>query len=294
MTSNVKTSVQLYWDASPCGTKFAAAEPGTPAFFEEVERHRYSLEPHILELAPFAQAKGKTVLEIGSGLGTDGVQFAKAGAQYSAIDLSPKSLNMARKNFGWRGLTGNFQVGDSESIPFAEGSFDFVYSHGVIHHTPNIQKAVSEIHRVLRPGGRAVIMVYHKNSLNYYLGIQFVRRLGALFLCLPGGLRVVHSLTGEQSDRLRVHSAALRVRGLSYLSGPDWLNNNTDGPGNPFSTVWSSDELKEMFSEFKRKDTQIRFLNLDWFRLLRSTLPDFVYRKLGRRLGWHLYMFAEK
>jgi SAM-dependent methyltransferase len=294
MNSNVKTAVQLYWDASPCGTKFAAAEPGTPAFFQEVERHRYALEPHILELAPFQQAKAQKVLEIGPGLGTDGVQFAKAGAHYSAIDLSPNSLNMARKNFGWRGLHGNFQVGDSENIPFADGSFDYVYSHGVIHHTPNMAKAVSEIHRVLKPGGKAVIMVYHKNSLNYYLGIQFVRKVGALFLYLPGGVDLVHRLTGENRERLLAHSAALHERGIEYLTGREWLNNNTDGPGNPLSSVWSGRELKKVFSPFSKKDTRVRFLNLDWFRLLRMALPDPVYRKLGKRAGWHLYMFAEK
>lgn len=294
MNSNVKTSVQLFWDASPCGTKFAAAEPGTPAFFQQVEEHRYALEPHILELAPFQQAKGKKVLEIGSGLGTDGVQFAKAGADYSAIDLSPKSLNMVRRNFEWRGLHGNFQVGDSENIPFADGTFDYVYSHGVIHHTPNMPKAASEIHRVLKPGGRAVIMVYHKNSLNYYLGIQFVRKVGALFLYLPGGVDLVHRLTGEKQERLQAHSDALHQQGLKYLTGPEWLNNNTDGPGNPLSSVWSSRELRKVFAPFSKKETRVRFLNLDWFRLLRTALPDSVYRKLGKRAGWHLYMFAEK
>jgi ubiquinone/menaquinone biosynthesis C-methylase UbiE len=294
MNSSVKTSVQNYWDASPCGTKFAAAEPGTPAFFQEVESHRYRLEPHILELAPFQDARGKNVLEIGSGLGTDGVQFAKAGAYYSALDLSPKSLNMARKNFGWRGLSGNFQVGDSENIPFADGSFDFVYSHGVIHHTPNMQAAVNEIHRVLKPGGKAVIMVYHKNSLNYYLGIQFLRKVGAFLLYWPGGVQLVHLLTGEKQERLLAHSSALRQQGLKYLTGPEWLNNNTDGPGNPLSSVWSSRELSHVFGRFAKKNTKVRFLNLDWFRLLRTSLPNSIYRKLGRRLGWHLYMFAQK
>ena len=223
MTANVKSSVQLYWDASPCGTKFADAEPGTPTFFQEVERHRYGLEPHILELAPFAKSKDKKVLEIGSGLGTDGVQFAKGGARYSAIDLSPKSLEMARKNFEWRGLRGNFQVGDSENIPFADNTFDYVYSHGVIHHTPNMPRAVQEIHRVLKPGGQAVIMVYHKNSLNYYLGIQGVRKAGALLLYVPGGVELVHQLTGEKRERLQAHRDALRKQGLGYLTGAGWL-----------------------------------------------------------------------
>jgi len=294
MTANVKSSVQLYWDASPCGTKFADAEPGTPTFFQEVERHRYGLEPHILELAPFAKSKDKKVLEIGSGLGTDGVQFAKGGARYSAIDLSPKSLEMARKNFEWRGLRGNFQVGDSENIPFADNTFDYVYSHGVIHHTPNMPRAVQEIHRVLKPGGQAVIMVYHKNSLNYYLGIQGVRKAGALLLYVPGGVELVHQLTGEKRERLQAHRDALRKQGLGYLTGAGWLNNNTDGPGNPLSSVWSGRQLKQLFAPFSKKDTQIRFLNLDWFRVLRIALPDSTYRKLGKRMGWHLYMFAEK
>ena len=152
--SDLKERVREFWQAHPCGTKFSDAEIGTREFFERVAAHRYEKEWHIPAAADFAGAKGLRVLEIGCGMGTDGVQFAKAGAIYTGVVLTEAAIDLARRNFDLNDLRGEFRVADAENLDFTDQSFDLVYSHGVLHHTPDIQRAVAEIHRVLKPGGR--------------------------------------------------------------------------------------------------------------------------------------------
>src|SRR6185436_3167092 len=147
----LKERVRAFWQAHPCGTKFSDAEIGTREFFERIEAHRYQKEWHIPAAANFANTRGLRVLEIGCGLGTDGAQFTKAGADYTGVDLTNAAIELARKRFELFGLTGKFQVADAENLDFPDESFDVVYSHGVLHHTPDIDAAVQEIHRVLKP-----------------------------------------------------------------------------------------------------------------------------------------------
>src|SRR5438132_289774 len=113
--SQLKDRVRAFWQAHPCGTKFSDAEVGTREFFERIEAHRYAKEWHIPNAADFAAAKGLRVLEIGCGLGTDGVQFAQTGADYTGVDLAEAAIGLARKNFEQRGLQGEFKVADAES-----------------------------------------------------------------------------------------------------------------------------------------------------------------------------------
>src|SRR5262249_29884415 len=144
-------------------------------FFELVEEHRYTKEWHIPAAADFAAARGLRVLEIGCGLGTDGAQFAKAGAPYTGVDLTEAAIALAQKRFQFCELPGTFRTADAENLDFADDSFDLVYSHGVLHHTPDTARAVQEVRRVLRPGGRAVVMLYHRNSYNYRINIGLLR-----------------------------------------------------------------------------------------------------------------------
>src|SRR5262244_4540498 len=157
--AELKERVRAFWQEHPCGTKFSDAEMGSREFFDRVEAHRYEKEWHIPIAADFAGARGLKVLEIGCGLGTDGAQFAAAGADYTGIDLTQASIELARKRFELSGLKGEFWVADAERLDFAAETFDLVYSHGVLHHTPDIEAAVREIHRVLKPAGRAMVML---------------------------------------------------------------------------------------------------------------------------------------
>src|SRR3979409_482527 len=133
--TDLKERVRAFWQAHPCGTKFSEAEIGTPEFFERVEAHRYDKEWHIPQAADFAGTRGLRVLEIGCGLGTDGAQFAKAGADYTGVDLTKAAIELARKHFELAGLRGDFRTADAENLDFPDETFDLVYSHGVLHHT---------------------------------------------------------------------------------------------------------------------------------------------------------------
>src|SRR3954447_6894192 len=114
--SSLKERVRAFWQANPCGTKFSDAEPGSRLFFERVEEHRYTKEWHIPAAAGFSETGGLKVLEVGCGLGTDGAQFAKAGADYTGVDLTEASIELARKRFAVAGLKGEFRVADAEQL----------------------------------------------------------------------------------------------------------------------------------------------------------------------------------
>src|SRR5262249_31631502 len=165
-----KREVQNQWNNNPVGADTArAAQPHTLDWFLEVERHRYGVyAPWMPDVMEFGSHAGEHVLEIGGGIGTDLAQFARGGAVVTDVDLSAGHLELAQENFRLRGLTGTFVHHDAEALPFGDGAFDLAYSNGVLHHTPNTAGAVSEILRVLRPGGRAIVMVYAEDSLEYW------------------------------------------------------------------------------------------------------------------------------
>src|SRR5215470_11783055 len=146
--SILKERVRVFWQENPCGTKFADAPPGSRRFYELVEEHRYTKEWHIPTAAGFSETKGLRVLEIGCGLGTDGAQFAKAGADYTGIDLTDAAVDLARRRFELFQLQGTFLKADAEQLDFPDESFDIVYSHGVLHHTPDTAGAIKELYRV--------------------------------------------------------------------------------------------------------------------------------------------------
>lgn len=290
-SAEMKERVRAFWQAHPCGTKFSEAEMGTREFFERVEQHRYEKEWHIPAAAGFAGARGLKVLEIGCGLGTDGAQFAKAGAVYTGVDLTEVSIVLARKKFELTGLPGEFRVADAEKLDFPGESFDLVYSHGVLHHTPDIEAAVHEIHRVLKPGGRAIVMLYHRGSYNYRVGIRILRRAGAGLLRSEAGIRLVNTLTGEPVDSLREH-AALHTNGKS--AADDFLSQSTDGAGNPLARVYSRREARKLFKDFGAVELRAYFLNKRFIPLIGNLLPRSLESSLAARWGWHLWIYATK
>jgi SAM-dependent methyltransferase len=295
MPSNqeLKEQVREFWQQNPCGTKFSDAEMGSREFFERIEGHRYEKEWHIPAAANFAGTRGLKVLEIGCGIGTDGAQFARAGADYTGIDLTEAAISLARRRFALSGLKGDFRVSDAEKLDFPNDSFDLVYSHGVLHHTPGIESAVSEIHRVLKPGGRAVVMLYHRGSYNYRVGIRVLRRAGAGLLKSEGGIRIVHRLTGEPIDSLREHAASLKDAN-GGLSATQLLNQSTDGAGNPLARVYSRREARELFKDFRHVELRAYFLNKRFIPVVGNLLPRSIESALASRWGWHLWIYATK
>ena len=292
--TDLKERVRAFWQAHPCGTKFSDAEMGTREFFERVEAHRYTKEWHIPEAADFAGARGLRVLEIGCGLGTDGAQFAKAGAYYAGVDLTEAAIELARKRFELSGLEGEFRVADAEKLDFTDESFDLVYSHGVLHHTPDTARAVQEIHRVLKPGGRAIVMLYHRGSYNYRVGIRILRRAGAGLLKSEGGIKIVHRLTGEPMDSLREHAGLLTGKTNGHVSADEFLSQSTDGAGNPLARVYSRGEARELFKDYRKVELRAYFLNKRFIPLIGKLLPRSLESALASRWGWHLWIYAKK
>jgi ubiquinone/menaquinone biosynthesis C-methylase UbiE len=159
-----KAQVRDFWEAEPCGAEHAEAPEGTPEFFAEVERKRDELEPFIARYADFPMTKGQKLLEIGVGAGTDFIRFVRAGANATGVDLTEHAIELVGKRLANEGLEAELVRADAESLPFPDGTFDRVYSWGVLHHTPDTAKAVREALRVLKPGGRITVMLYSRHS----------------------------------------------------------------------------------------------------------------------------------
>jgi ubiquinone/menaquinone biosynthesis C-methylase UbiE len=168
-----KKAVEEFWDKASCGEDLYLQNQQREGYIEHALR-RYELEPIIEEFAEFASAAGKQVLEIGVGLGADHLRFAQAGAQLTGIDLTARAVAHTRRRLALFGCDSLLSTGDAENLQFPSESFDCVYSWGVLHHSPNTPKAISEVQRVLRPGGVAKVMIYHKWSLvGYMLWIRY-------------------------------------------------------------------------------------------------------------------------
>lgn len=294
MGEDLKVRVRDFWQANPCGAKFARGEIGTPSFFEAVERHRYETEWHIPEVVDFPVWRDKKVLEVGCGLGTDAVGFARAGANYTGVDLTQGSVELVRRRFALEGLEGDLRTADAENLPFDDDSFDLVYSHGVLHHTPDTAGAIGEVRRVLKPSGTAMVMLYHKSSYNYHINIMTLRRLGARLLRFEWGPAFVHSLTGEDESRLRELQKIYRKDPKSLIARDEFLNQNTDGAGNPLARAYTRREARAMFTGFSEVRTEVHFLNKRWIPLIGKLLPRAFERRLARVAGWHLWIIAKK
>jgi len=264
--AELKERVRQFWQEHPCGTKFADAPPGSKRFYELVEAHRYEKEWHIPTAAGFAETKNLKVLEIGCGLGTDGAQFASAGAEYTGVDLTDAAIELAQKRFELFQLPGTFRVADAEQLDFADNTFDIVYSHGVLHHTPDTAGAIREVHRVLRPGGVAKIMLYHRHSWNYWF--EIILRRGVL------GLEFLRGRSAEE----------IMSRVIEF----------SDHDARPLVKVYSRGQARELFGMFKDVRVDVEQLMRTELRLLSPLITDAVFEKLRTTIGWNVIVTAIK
>jgi glycosyltransferase involved in cell wall biosynthesis/ubiquinone/menaquinone biosynthesis C-methylase UbiE len=260
-----KDEVQRQWDNDPAGSHYVSqANRHSLQWFMEAEAYRYGqYAPWMADVMEFARHSGEKVLEIGGGMGTDLAQFARAGAIVTDLDLSAGHLELARENFALRGLGTKFVLHDAEQLPFDDQIFDLVYSNGVLHHTPNTTAVVAEIFRVLKPGGRAIVMVYAEDSLHYWRNL--VWEIG-----LKEGQINEHSMGDimsavvERSDHAAAH---------------------------PLVKVYTKRRLRKLFDRFESIEIVRR-------QMVHSEVPRLLgrvpVRKLGPIMGWNLIIKARK
>jgi len=161
-----KEEIINFWNQKPCGTQGIIPNKPDGNYFKKIRDNRYKKEPFIFQYAQLNKWNGKKILEIGCGIGIDGLEFARNGARYYGIDITPKSIELAKHYFELNGYNdANLSVADAESLPFENNFFDYVYSWGVLHHTSDAKKAVAEIFRVLKNEGKFTIMLYNRHSL---------------------------------------------------------------------------------------------------------------------------------
>ncbi len=285
-TTQLQSRVQQFWNGKPCDSEFSAREKLTREFFLEVERERYRLQWHIPQLLDSIDWRGKRVLEIGTGVGTDARRIVARGGIYD--QGSTLATAVALSSFGLPGAT---QQADATRLPFKAGSFDIVYTFGVLHHIPEVGRAVAHIRRVLKPGGELLAMLYNRRSINHEIEIRYLRKLGARALAIPGVLGLAAGL-GLPAGKLERHRALARE--ARDMSEAEWLSRNTDGPDNPYSLVYDEHEAARLFAGFEIRGQEVHYFNPEHWGPLGRCLPGPVVAALGRRWGWHRIIRAAK
>ena len=251
--------VRAFWQANPLCVAGNPYEPGTVEFFDFYNAQREAIEsiPYSYALHEYINFKGKKILDVGSGNGYVLAKYAAEGAEVFGIDITQASIDLCRKRFELLGLSGDFQIDDAQDLPFPDNNFDCVCSMGVLHHVPDTQKALDEIFRVLKPGGRLIVMFYHRHSAKY----QFKYRVWSW-------------VTGKPMQQ---------------------LVNEFDGVGNPKGVVSSRKELHALLHRFSDIRMNVGFLRTSDIVLRGARfLPDRLFQPLAPLIGWNLYAKARK
>lgn len=162
--NSLLTSIATYWDEHIHDLTITTYPVGTPEFFRQLDEYRYEKLNYLPRLVKFSAYKERNLLDVGCGAGIDLVRFARGGAKVTGIDLSNMAIDLACKNFEQSEQTADLHVMNGECMQFADNTFDVVYAHGVLQYTADTEKMIAEIHRVLKPGGEAIMMVYNKYS----------------------------------------------------------------------------------------------------------------------------------
>jgi ubiquinone/menaquinone biosynthesis C-methylase UbiE len=253
-----KKNVIDYWDKQPCNIKHSRKEFGTREYFDEVEKRKYFVEPHIPKFANFNLYNGKKVLEIGCGIGTDAVNFARSGAIYTGVEISQKSLDIAKKRFEVYGLDGNFLQGDAESISsyFPNQYFDLIYSFGVLHHTPSIDLAIRSIRNLMNSNSIFKFMVYSKNSYK-------------------------QALINEGLDQPEAQKGCPIANSYTKMEIIDILRKS--------NLKCSSIEKDHIFPYKINEYKKHKYVKEDWF----EKMPYDIFRTLENNFGWHLLITSK-
>ncbi|CAN2046919.1 Type 12 methyltransferase [Candidatus Magnetomoraceae bacterium gMMP-1] len=267
-TVNIE-KVRKYWNARPCNIRHSLKEIGTKEYFDEVEHRKYFVEPHIPAFVEFSKWKGKKVLEIGCGIGTDTINFARAGAFVTAVDFSEESLDIAKKRAEMFGLNNiRFYQANAEKLTSVVplDYYDLIYSFGVIHHTPHPSKVIEQIRQYMNAKSILKIMVYNRNSLKVFCILMTygkgrfwkLEKLIARHSEAQTGCPVTYSYTKKNIKKLlyNFNIIDIKIDHIFPYSIPDYIRYK-------YKKVW-------------------------YFRFL----PKKVFRWMENKWGWHLCLTA--
>lgn len=243
--------VASYWNLRPCNIRHSKAPVGTKEYFDEVEQRKYFIEPHIPRFAEFEKWNGKKVLEIGCGIGTDAVNFARAGANYTGVEVSHESVILAKKRFEIYRLKGTFYLGNAEElasiVPVQD--YDLLYSFGVIHHTPFPEQVIKQVKQFMNPESEFRLMLYAKNSWKDCMIESGFDQPEAASGC-PIAKTFTHQEVKQLLKDFDIHSL----------------------------------EQDHIFPYMIEKYIRYEYERQPWFQ----AMPDAMFRALERRFGWHM------
>lgn len=285
-------SIAAYWSTQPQsyadehgGTTFRTADGATitaerrsPEYFREADRilFQWNRPCHNAagpfgRLFPYERYRGRRVLEVGCGQGGMAALWAERGAQLTAVDLNPDAIAATRERFSQRGLSGEIRQVDARSLPFEGGTFEYAYSWGVLHHSPDLRRSVAELMRVLRPGGEFGVMLYNRRSLLYWYQILYLEGLLHAERCFLSPLQLA-SRYGD-GDRQE---------------------------GNPHTWPVTVGEMRDLFGPYSSR-LDIRVLGTDIVPILELAMPGvtkliprIVWKAWARRWGWSVWIAGER
>jgi ubiquinone/menaquinone biosynthesis C-methylase UbiE len=265
--------VQRYWDTRPCNIRHSTKPVGSKEYFDEVEARKYLVEPHIPAFAEFDRWRGKRVLEVGCGIGTDSINFARAGAELTAVELSGESLSIAVQRADVMGVADRirFVQANAEELTSVldDEPYDLVYSFGVVHHTPHPERALTEMRALTARGGTLKLMVYHRRSWKVFWIVaaegqgRFWKtdELVAEHSEAQTGCPVTFAYTRQEAREL-IEQSGFRVQDL---------------------------HVDHVFPYRVRDYVEYRYVKQPYFRWM----PEPLFRAFERRFGWHLLVTAE-
>jgi len=256
MTTNI-IDVKNFWDSRPCNVRHSSKTIGSKEYFDEVEKKKFFVEPHIKSFSEFNLWNGKKVLEIGCGLATAGINFARYGADYTGVELSKESLELAKQRFGTYGMQGNFYEGNAENLSdfLPDEKYHLVYSWGVIHHTPHPEKVIQQVKKYLHKNGEFRLMLYASNSWKNYMIGAGLDQPEAQYGC-----PIAYTYTEDE---------------IIELLGDDFVVTNME-----------RDHIFPYQIEPYKKG---EYIKQPWF----ECMPEEMFKILEKKLGWHILITAK-